>query len=80
MTPAQLVYDPATDQLVVRIPSADGDGDVELLRLDARTPPDDKRKLRDVRDPAQAQPAPGDTPVTRRYAAAPLPAPTTVGG
>jgi hypothetical protein len=67
MIPAQLVYDPMTDQLVVRLPAADGEGDVELLRLDVKQlSADDKRRLRAVRDPEQPQPAPGDTPVTRR--------------
>jgi hypothetical protein len=67
MIPAQLTYDPATDQLVVRVPAAEGEGDVELLRLDVRQlSTDDKRRLRDVRDPDKPQPAPGDTPVTRR--------------
>ncbi len=52
MTPAQLVYDPATDQLVVRVPAAEGEGDVELLRLDVKQlSTDDKRRLRAVRDP-----------------------------
>jgi hypothetical protein len=64
---AQLVYDSLTDQLVVRLPAADGEGDVTLLRLDVKQlSTDDKRRLRDVRDPEQAQPAPGETPVTRR--------------
>jgi hypothetical protein len=67
MIPAQLVYDPATDQLVVRVAAADGEGDVELLRLDVKQlSTDDKRRLSNVRDPKQAQPAPGDLPVTRR--------------
>jgi hypothetical protein len=67
MTPAHLLYDPTTDQLVVRVPAAAGEGDVDLLRLDVKQlSTDDKRRLRAVRDPAQAQPAPGETPVTRR--------------
>jgi hypothetical protein len=67
MTPAQLIYDAKADQLVVRVPAAEGEGDVDLLRLDIRQlSADDKRRLSAVRDPAQAQPAPGDTPVTRR--------------
>jgi hypothetical protein len=67
MTPAQVSYDPTTDQLVVRLPAAAGEGDVELLRLDAKQlSADDKRRLRDVRDPDRVQPAPGDVPVTRR--------------
>jgi hypothetical protein len=67
MIPATLLYDPATDQLVVRLPAADGEGDVELLRLDVKQlSTDDKRRLSDVRDPKQVQPAPGDVPVTRR--------------
>lgn len=67
MTPATLIYDAKTDQLVVRVTAADGEGDVELLRLDVRQlTDDDKRRLRAVRDPKQAQPAPGSTPVTRR--------------
>jgi hypothetical protein len=65
--PVSLLYDAATDQLVVRIPAAEGEGDVELLRLDVRAlSTDDKRRLRAVRDPDKAQPAPGETPVTRR--------------
>jgi hypothetical protein len=65
--PAQVLYDPLTDQLVVRVPSASGEGDVELLRLDVRQlSADDKRRLRDVRDPRHPQPAPGNVPVTRR--------------
>lgn len=67
MTPATIVYDPDTDQLVVRLTAADGEGDVELLRLDVKQlTADDKRRLRDMRDPDRPQPAPGDTPVTRR--------------
>lgn len=67
LTPAHLIYDPTTDQLVVRIPAADGEGDVDLLRLDVKQlSADDKRRLTAVRDPKQAQPAPGATPVTRR--------------
>jgi hypothetical protein len=67
MIAASLVYDPATDQLVVRVPAADGEGDVELLRLDVKQlSADDKRRLRAVRDPDKPQPAPGETPVTRR--------------
>lgn len=67
MTPAHLVYDSATDQLVVRIPAAEGEGDVDLLRLDVKQlSADDKRRLTGVRDPKQAQPAPGTAPVTRR--------------
>lgn len=67
MTPTNVLYDPESDQLVVTVPAAEGEGDVELLRLDARTlSADDKRRLRAVRDPDQAQPAPGETPVTRR--------------
>jgi hypothetical protein len=67
MISAYLLYDPLTDQLVVRVPAADGEGDVELLRLDVKQlSVDDKRRLAAVRDPKQAQPAPGDTPVTRR--------------
>lgn len=67
MVHAQLIYDPATDQLVVRLPAAAGEGDVELLRIDIeQLSTDDKRRLRDVRDPERPQPAPGDAPVTRR--------------
>lgn len=67
MTPVQLAYDPSSDQLVVLLPAADGEGDVELLRLDVRQlSADDKRRLAAVRDPKQAQPAPGTAPVTRR--------------
>lgn len=67
MTPAQITYDPTTDQLVIRVPGAEGEGDVELLRLDVRQlSDDDKRRLAAVRDPKQPQPAPGDVPVTRR--------------
>lgn len=63
----QMMYDALTDQIVVRLPAAEGEGDVELLRLDAKTlSAEDKRRLRAVRDPNQAQPAPGDVPVTRR--------------
>jgi hypothetical protein len=67
VVPALLLYDTATDQLIVRVPAAGGEGDVTLLRLDVKQlSDDDKRRLRDVRDPKQVQPAPGDTPVTRR--------------
>lgn len=67
MSPATLLFDSVTDQLVVRIPGADGEGDVELLRMDAKQlSADDKRRLRAVRDPKQTQPAPDATPVTRR--------------
>jgi hypothetical protein len=58
MIPAQLAYDAAADQLVVRMPAAEGEGDVELLRLDVRQlSVDDKRRLRAIRDPKQVQPA-----------------------
>jgi hypothetical protein len=67
MIPAHVLYDPATDQLVCRVAAAEGEGDVELLRLDVKQlSADDKRRLRAVRDPKQVQPAPGDVPVTRR--------------
>lgn len=67
MTPAQIVYDPAADQLVIMLPAAEGDGDVVLLRLDVKQlDTDDKRRLGAVRDPQQSQPAPGTAPVTRR--------------
>lgn len=65
--PAHLIYDPDTDQLVVRLAAAAGEGDVELLRLDVRQlSTDDKRRMRHVRDPDRPQPAPGDKPVTRQ--------------
>lgn len=67
MTPAQILYDAETDQIVVQTLAADGDGDVELLRLDVKQlSTDDRRRLRAVRDPDRAQPPPGSTPVTRR--------------
>lgn len=67
MTPVLLAYDAKTDQLVVLVPAAEGQGDVELLRLDVRQlSADDKARLSTVRDPKQAQPAPGTAPVTRR--------------
>jgi hypothetical protein len=67
MTPCQVLYDPAADQIVYRLPAANGEGDVELLRLDVKQlSTDDKRRLSAVRDPKQAQPPPGDLPVTRR--------------
>lgn len=67
MIPVQSLYDPSTDQLVVRLPAADGEGDVELLRLDVKQlTTEDKRRLRAVRDPDKPQPAPGTEPVTRR--------------
>lgn len=67
MIEVSVLYDAATDQLVVRLPAAAGEGDVELLRLDVRQlSDDDKRRLRAVRDPQKAQPAPGTQPVTRR--------------
>jgi hypothetical protein len=63
----RLAYDPLADQLVIFTPAAEGEGDVELLRLDVRQlSTEDKRRLRAVRDPKQTQPAPGDVPVTRR--------------
>lgn len=67
LTPAHLLYDSKNDQLIVRLPAADGEGDVELLRLDVRQlTTDDKRRLRAVRDPKQVQPAPGTNPATVR--------------
>lgn len=67
MTPVQLSYDPTTDQLVIHLPAAAGQGDVELLRLDVRQlSADDKSRLAAVRDPKQAQPAPGTKPATVR--------------
>lgn len=67
MTPTYLSYDETTDQLVVSVPAAEGKGDVELLRLDIKQlSADDKRRLREHRDPEKPQPAPGETPVTRR--------------
>lgn len=59
----QLVYDPDTDTLFVRVPAADGEGDVTLVALDCKAlTADDKRRLRHVRPQAQAQrpPGPGD--------------------
>lgn len=67
MVPAELLYDPDTDQLVIRLPAAEGEGDVELLRMDLGDldqPALDR--LRHVRDPAKPLPAPGTDPVTRR--------------
>lgn len=62
-----LAYDTDTDQIVVTVPGTDGDGDVELLRLDCRQlVTADRERLRRYRDPARPQPAPGGTPVTRR--------------
>lgn len=62
-----LRFDTDTDQLVVRIPATDGEGDVELLRLDVKQlSANDLRRLRAMRDPKRPQPAPGDTPITRR--------------
>lgn len=67
MIVCQLIFDAATDQLVVRLPATDGEGDVDLLRLDVRKlSADDKRRLAAVRDPKQVQPTAGTTPVTRR--------------
>jgi hypothetical protein len=63
---AQLVYDPTTDQLVIRVPATDGEGDVTLLSLDCKTLSDeDKRRLRHVRAEDQAQRPPGNKTVTR---------------
>lgn len=67
MIPAQLLYDPTTDQLVVRVTAAEGEGDVELLRLDVGgldQPSLDR--LRHVRDPDRELPEPGSEAVTRR--------------
>lgn len=67
MIPANLSYDPDVDQLVVRVPAAEGEGDVELLRLDLGDlgqPALDR--LRHVRDPDKPLPAPGTEAVTRR--------------
>lgn len=67
MQTVNLAYDPDNDQLVVHLPSADGEGDVELLRLDVKQlSADDRRRLRAVRDPDRPQPAPGNETVTRR--------------
>lgn len=67
MTPVDLFYDTDEDQIVVRIPAAEGEGDVELVRMDLRQLPDDaKRRLRHVRDQERPQPEPGDQAVTRR--------------
>jgi hypothetical protein len=63
---AALTYDPLTDTLLVRVPGADGEGDVTLLAMDCKTlSADDKRRLAYIRDPKQAQRAPGTNPVTR---------------
>jgi hypothetical protein len=67
MVPVDVVYDPEADQLVVRLPAAEGEGDIELLRMDLRQlTTEDKQRLRHHRDPNQPQPAPGSDPVTRR--------------
>lgn len=66
MITAQLVYDPATDTLLVRLPAADGEGDVTLLAMDCKTlSAEDRRRLKQVRDPAQSQRPPGNGNVTR---------------
>lgn len=67
MVPAQLFYDPDSDQLVVQFPAAEGDGDVVLLRIDVTDldqPAMDR--LRHVRDPNRPLPEPGTEAVTRR--------------
>lgn len=66
MIPATLAFDPAADTLIVRVPAAEGDGDVTLLTFDLKTlTADDKRRLRHIRDEAQAQRPAGDKAVTR---------------
>lgn len=62
----QVIYDTDTDTLLLRVPAADGEGDVTLVSLDLKAlTDDDKRKLRHVRDVEQAQRQPGNTAVTR---------------
>lgn len=64
---ANLILDTDTDSLLVQVPAAEGEGDVTLLTLDLKTlTAEDKRRLRHVRPPEQAQPAPGDGVVSRR--------------
>ena len=64
---ANLVLDTDTDSLVVEVPAAEGEGFVTVLTLDL-TPlsSEDKRKLRHIRPPEKAQPAPGSQSVSRR--------------
>lgn len=58
--PVQAVYDTDTDTLLFRVPGADGEGDVTLQALDCKPlTTDDRRRLRNVRDPKQTQRPPG---------------------
>lgn len=61
-----VVLDTDTDTLLFRVPAADGEGDVTVLALDLKTlSADDKRRLRHVRTPTQAQRPPGSGSATR---------------
>lgn len=67
MVQVQVLYDTDADQIVYRTVAAEGEGDVELLRLDvAGLSPDDRRRLRHVRDPDRPVPEPGAQAATRR--------------
>lgn len=64
--PANLVLDTDTDTLHVEVPAADGEGDVVVLSLDLKPlRPEDRRKLRHVRDPDRDQRPPGSGSVGR---------------
>lgn len=67
MVHVETLYDAEADQIVFRRVAAEGEDLIELLRLDVKQlSADERRRLRDVRDPDQDQPAPGDQAVTRR--------------
>lgn len=59
MVPVQATYDPDTDQLVIRVPAANSDGDVELARLDmVQFTEADIDRLSHIRDPSKPAPSP----------------------
>lgn len=65
--PVTLILDTDADSLLVQVAAAEGEGDVTVLTLDLKPlAAGDKRKLRHIRPPEQAQPAPGGQSVSRR--------------
>ena len=67
--PVTAYYDSDADVVVFKVPAADGEGDVELLRMDvAALSSTDLDRLRHVRNPERPMPEPGQATVTRRNA------------
>lgn len=67
MLSCDLFYDVDADQIVVSVPAAEGEGDVELARIDVTDLNQSALdRLRHVRAPDRPLPEPGTEAVTRR--------------